>query len=158
MTNRSSGNVRMGPVGIFTLIILLCLAVMAVLTAVTAHASLASAEKQAAYATATYDNESKGWTVVSLIDEYLDGLRSRGMDPQVAATLATTDINNRHIPNTSAVSFANTIGVAITADNGRKLNIEIDVTRDLKPNITSWTVTTEPKSEGNDDVLWMNTL
>lgn len=158
MTNRSSGNVRMGPVGIFTLIILICLSVMAVLTAVTAHASLASAEKQAAYTETTYDNESKGWSIISIVDEYLDRLRSRGMDAQVAATLVTTDINNRHIPNTSAVSFANKIGIAITADNGRKLDILLDITNDLKPSITSWTVTTEPQSEGNDDVLWMNTL
>lgn len=153
---RSSGNVRMGPVGIFTMIILLCLSVMAVLTAVTAHASYASAEKQASYATATYDNESQGWEAVAIVDDALARTQISRHDAEFGALFAAASVNTKFVEGMSAVAENSKVHITISAENGRQLDITIDVTPQLQAIITSWTVTTEPESHANDDVLWIS--
>ena len=47
--NSTNGSVRIGPISLFTLVIILCLAVMAVLSATTAQATYSAAEKQALF-------------------------------------------------------------------------------------------------------------
>ena len=47
MTTRGRGSVRIGPISLFALVIILCLAVMAVLSVTTAQATYAAAERQA---------------------------------------------------------------------------------------------------------------
>ena len=44
--NSTNGSVRIGPISLFTLVIILCLAVMAVLSATTAQATYSAAENQ----------------------------------------------------------------------------------------------------------------
>ena len=55
--NSTNGSVRIGPISLFTLVIILCLAVMAVLSATTAQATYSAAEKQALFTNDTYQNE-----------------------------------------------------------------------------------------------------
>ena len=50
----------MGPVSLFALVVALCLAVMAVLAVTTARASMALAERQAAFTADDYANETVG--------------------------------------------------------------------------------------------------
>ena len=51
-------NVRIGPVSVFTLIIIICLAVLAVLTISTANASLVLSQRQAVAAHELYLDET----------------------------------------------------------------------------------------------------
>lgn len=54
------GSVRIGPISLFTLIIILCLAVLAVLSLTTARAELSITERQAQTTTETYALETAG--------------------------------------------------------------------------------------------------
>ena len=54
------GSVRIGPISLFTLIIVLCLAVLTVLSVTTSLAELSTTERQAATTTETYQLESVG--------------------------------------------------------------------------------------------------
>ena len=57
--NSTNGSVRIGPISLFTLVIILCLAVMAVLSATTAQATYSAAEKQALFTNDTYQNAQR---------------------------------------------------------------------------------------------------
>ena len=65
MTTRGRGSVRIGPISLFALVIILCLAVMAVLSVTTAQATYAAAERQASFTTDTYANERAGQELVA---------------------------------------------------------------------------------------------
>lgn len=65
------GSVRIGPISLFTLIIILCLAVLAVLSLTTARAELSITERQAATTTETYQLERVGQTFLSEVDSAL---------------------------------------------------------------------------------------
>lgn len=62
------GSVRIGPISLFALIIILCLAVLAVLSITTARAELSTAERQAATTTETYQLEMAAQGLVAEVD------------------------------------------------------------------------------------------
>lgn len=62
------GSVRIGPISLFTLIIILCLSVLAVLSLTTARAELSITERQAATTTETYQLEQAGQRFLSEVD------------------------------------------------------------------------------------------
>ena len=59
------GSVRIGPISLFTLIIVLCLAVLTVLSVTTSLAELSTTERQAATTTETYQLEAVGQQFVA---------------------------------------------------------------------------------------------
>lgn len=65
------GSVRIGPISLFTLIIILCLAVLATLSVTTARAELSITERQAATTTETYQLETTAQTFVADVDTAL---------------------------------------------------------------------------------------
>ena len=65
---RPHGSVRIGPISLFTLIIILCLAVLAVISITTARAELSITERQAATTTETYQLEVQGQEFVAAVD------------------------------------------------------------------------------------------
>lgn len=65
------GSVRIGPISLFTLIIILCLAVLAVLSVTTARAELSITERQAATTTETYQLETAAQQFVAEVDAAL---------------------------------------------------------------------------------------
>lgn len=65
------GSVRIGPISLFTLIIILCLAVLAVLSLTTARAELSVTERQAQTTTETYALETAGQEFVAAVDAAL---------------------------------------------------------------------------------------
>lgn len=62
------GSVRIGPISLFTLIIVLCLSVLSVLSLTTARAELSTTERQAATTTETYRLEVAGQAFVAEVD------------------------------------------------------------------------------------------
>ena len=85
--NSTNGSVRIGPISLFTLVIILCLAVMAVLSATTAQATYSAAEKQALFTNDTYQNEQAAQSAVAVIDAALEDVRASGggLDEALAA-------------------------------------------------------------------------
>ena len=65
------GSVRIGPISLFALIIILCLAVLAVLSLSTSIAELKITERQAQTTTETYQLETVGQTFASEVDAAL---------------------------------------------------------------------------------------
>ncbi len=83
------GSVRIGPISLFTLIIILCLAVLAVLSLTTARAELSITERQAA-TTETYALETAGQEFVAAVDAALAEGRSSALD-EVLSTYGVTE-------------------------------------------------------------------
>ncbi len=81
---RPHGSVRIGPISLFTLIIILCLAVLAVLSITTARAELSITERQAATTTETYQLEVQGQEFVAAVD----GALASGGETALEAVLA----------------------------------------------------------------------
>ena len=71
-------NVRIGPVSVFTLIIIICLAVLAVLTISTANASLVLSQRQAVAAQELYLDETAAQAFIAEVDDRLTPLRAGG--------------------------------------------------------------------------------
>ena len=65
------GSVRSGPISLFTLSIVLCLAVLTVLSVTTSLAELSTTERQAATTTETYQPEFVGQQSVADVDAAL---------------------------------------------------------------------------------------
>ncbi len=137
-------NVRIGPVSVFTLIIIICLAVLAVLTISTANASLVLSQRQAVAAQELYLDE----TAAQTIDDRLAPLREGGNAD--AMSLLEADL----VPMRNAAQDAaggqvevvtNVSGQQIRAEfscaNGRTLNIAVTVLPDGTYRIDKWKMT-----------------
>ena len=87
------GSVRIGPISLFALIIILCLAVLAVLSLSTSIAELRISERQAQTTTETYQLETVGQTFTAEVDEALvDGMLDEVLPLWgVAVTAAATE-------------------------------------------------------------------
>lgn len=79
------GSVRIGPISLFTLIIILCLAVLAVLSVTTARAELSVTERQAQTTTETYQLETVAQTFVADVDTALSQGDAAALDAVLAA-------------------------------------------------------------------------
>ncbi len=84
------GSVRIGPISLFTLIIILCLAVLAVLSLTTARAELSITERQAQTTTETYALETAGQEFVAAVDAALAEGGSSALD-EVLSTYGVTE-------------------------------------------------------------------
>lgn len=84
MAAKSHGSVRMGPISIFTLVIILCLAVMAVLSFSTAKATYASSQRHASSTTELYALEEAAQGFTANVDGILGDVRASGGTQQEA--------------------------------------------------------------------------
>lgn len=85
------GSVRIGPISLFTLIIILCLAVLAVLSLTTARAELSITERQAQTTTETYALETAGQEFVASVDAALAEGGSSALD-EVLSTYGVAEV------------------------------------------------------------------
>ena len=99
MTTRGRGSVRIGPISLFALVIILCLAVMAVLSVTTAQATYAAAERQASFTADTYANERAGQEFAADIDAALAPVRAAGggLAEALAAVRAALPADAEHM-------------------------------------------------------------
>lgn len=170
---RRSGSVRMGPISLFALVIIVCLAVMAVLALVTAHAALARSERQAASVSALYINERAGQELLASLDGELAALREADADrddaldrlsrtlPELAADAAdaaaatdtTADTQAPAVELTAVDSETATVSVRLVADDARALDIQIGITDDLTCEVLAWKASAL-WTEDTSDTVW----
>ncbi|MCI8425584.1 MAG: hypothetical protein HFJ72_08010 [Adlercreutzia sp.] len=81
------GSVRIGPISLFALIIILCLAVLSVLSLSTASSELRTSERQAQTTTETYQLETVGQAFLA----ELDGALKSGRVPDALAAWGVAD-------------------------------------------------------------------
>ena len=128
------GSVRIGPISLFTLIIVLCLAVLTVLSVTTSLAELSTTERQAATTT-----ESVGQQFVADIDAAL-------------AEGTLEDVLQRY--SDSAVRDGELISATFSMESGRTLAIVLRIQNDTYT-IEQWKVTTEWTDDGTGENLWL---
>ena len=170
---RRGGSVRMGPISLFALVIIVCLAVMAVLALVTAHAALARSERQAASVSARYINERAGQELLASLDGELADLREADADRDealarlsrtltqlaadaadaAAATDTAADAQAPTVELAAVDSAAATVSVRLVADNARALDIQIGITDDLACEILAWKASAL-WTEDTSDTVW----
>ena len=167
---KSHGSVRMGPISLFTLVITLCLAVLAVLAVTTAQATYAATERQAAFTSDTYANETAAQTFVAGVDAQLAGVREQGggrtealaalegaLD-SVAADAAdgrvTVDASMGEGANAGADTGAGDVSATFTTESGCSLNVVLEVLADATYQILQWKTTTLWDDEGTGETLW----
>ncbi len=160
----ATGSVRMGPISIFTLVIVICLAVMATLALTTARADAALAERQASFTSDDYANERLGQAFLAEADATLASARATGLGPAEAASALAGELDsltaraadaaaaNGH--TLQAQANGNAISVRIDAPSGRTLAIGLAVTDDGGLAISYWKPSTT-WTEDTSDTLWM---
>ena len=139
--NSTNGSVRIGPISLFTLVIILCLAVMAVLSATTAQATYSAAEKQALFTNDTYQNEQAAQSAVAVIDAALEDVRASGggLDEALPA---------------DAQRDGSRVLMTFASSSGRTLDVELTITANATYEISQWKATTQWTNDGPGATLW----
>ena len=160
----ATGSVRMGPISIFTLVIVICLAVMATLALTTARADTALAERQASFTADDYANECLGQAFLAEVDAALASARAAGLGPAEAAAALAEELDNlaARAKDTAAAdghtlqaqADGNAISVRVDAPSGRTLTIRLAVTSNGELAISYWKPSTT-WTEDTSDTLWM---
>ena len=144
----SNSSVRIGPISLFTLVIILCLAVMAVLSVTTAQATYSAAEKQALFTDDTYENERAAQNAVAAIDEELEGVRASGGG--LSAALSAVD---KALP-AEAQRDGSTVRMSFSTPSGRTLDVELEIGANATYEIRQWKATTQWTDAGPGVTLW----
>lgn len=159
---RRPSTVRMGPISVFALVIILCLAVLGVLSVTSASAGSALAQRQAEFTADDYRNEIAGQSFYARADDALAQVRAQGGDAQVAAAAldaavaqiaqeASSDAGSQ--TTVSASLEGGELAVHIQAQSGRCLDIEFAIQPDATLSVAAWKATTL-WTEDTTDHLW----
>ena len=146
--SNAGGSVRIGPISLFTLVIVLCLAVLGVLAITTAQATYTAAAKQAAFTEDTYANEDAAQRLVANLDEALVGVRASGGGLEAAQTAV-----DRMLPS-NAERDGSTVRATFTADSGRTLAIALTLRANATYEVTAWKATTPSTNAEPGETLW----
>ena len=152
----------MGPISVFALVIILCLAVLGVLSVTSASAGSALAQRQAEFTADDYRNEIAGQLFYARADDVLAQVRAQGGDAQAAAAAldaavaqiaqeASSDAGSQ--TTVSASLEGGELAVHIQAQSGRCLDIEFAIQPDATLSVAAWKATTL-WTEDTTDHLW----
>ena len=159
---RRPSTIRMGPISVFALVIILCLAVLGVLSVTSASAGSALAQRQAEFTEDDYHNEIAGQRLYALVDDELVAARAQGGDAQAAAAAldaVLADIATRAsegldpAPSVDVSLDGTELAAHIQAQSGRCLDIELAIRADASLSVASWKATTL-WTEDTTDRLW----
>ena len=177
---RRLSTVRMGPISVFALVIILCLAVLGVLSASTATAGSSLAQRQASFAADDYRNEVAGQQLYAAADDALASVRAAGGDAaaavaaleaalpditaaaqegfaegETAAASGTADESAaaEPAPTVQTSIESGTLSAHIQSSSGRCLDIQLEVQPDATLAVTAWKATTLWE-EDDTDVIW----
>ncbi len=156
-------NVRIGPLSIFTLIVVLCLAVLAVLSFSTAHASMVLAERQATATSELYLDEVAAQEFVSGVDAKLAAVRAGGgggAEAVQAVSGALIELRNAaqsaasgEVEVTAAMGD-DTVTARFECQNGRTLTIAITILPDARYRIDTWKMSAVQNEAQPEGSLW----
>ena len=156
-------NVRIGPISLFTLIIVLCMAVLAVLSFSTAHASMVMAERQATATTELYLDEVAAQEFVAGLDGQLAAVRAAGGNGAAGAKrVSDVLIDLRDAAQAATAGQVEvTAGIADTdvtarfeCQNGRTLYLAITILPDATYRIDTWKMSAVQNEAQPEGSLW----
>lgn len=157
--NEQGGSVRIGPVSMFTLIAVICLAVLAVLAITTANASYKMAKLQADSTNEQYVAESAAQDFVALADTQINQVQGAGVSRVAAfnssldATVAQVQKDIGNGITVSAQTQDNRIKAQFTCTNGRMLDIVLKVEDSGSYEIVQWEMTAT-RNDAQAENLW----
>ena len=143
-------SLRMGPVALFTLVAVICLAVLAVLALSTGQSTLSLAQRRASATTQTYRDETAAQTWLAELDERVQAADGKVDDDAIqAATDAaygtdTTDVGSLNI-TTSRDGDA--VLASFDVGNGRQLDIRIRYDGEGTLHVEQWRITSVVNDE-----------
>lgn len=143
-----ASSVRIGPISIFSLIIILCLAVLSVLTIATAQASFALADKQARFNSDTYVNEVAAQEFLADLDAKLASSRASG-----ATHAQTLEAVKKALPEGASIE-GDTVEVQFVTDSGRMLTVTLEITSANRYRISQWSATTQWEAQSSESGVW----
>lgn len=146
--NESSPPVRIGPISLFALIAVLCLATLAVLSISTARASMTLAEMQADSVIQQYAAESAAQDLVAQVDA-IGG--SPSGDALASAAAKAQASAQEGITVSAALDGAN-VTASFACPNGRLLDIEL-APQDGGWRIVKWNLVAKVNS-AETETLW----
>lgn len=158
---RSEKAVRIGPISLFTLLAVLCLAVMTVLTVTTANATYAMAQRQATGTSDGYLVESSAQSFLSDVDATLVGVRNQGASQQAAVSAVSAALPSLASKVSSGVKAnasmdGNIVRVSFVSDGGKVLDVALTISDSATYKISQWKMTTQ-SDEGTNETLWSGT-
>lgn len=142
--NESQSSVRIGPISLFALIAVICLATLAVLSIATSNATYRLTTLQADSMAQQYQAETAAQTFVARIDAgYADATvtAERAAAQKAAAEKAAAELDG------------STITAQFTCPSGRVLDIELELGSGGTYRITKWNMTAKVNS-AETDTLW----
>ena len=147
-------NVRIGPISVFALIIIICMAVLAVLTISTANASLVLSQRQAVATQELYLDETAAQTFLAEMDDHLATVRTGTSSTTNVSAEALRTIEDNLVPMRNAAQDAvdgqveiicNVDGQQVKAEfscaNGRTLKIVVTILSNGTYRIDKWKMT-----------------
>lgn len=160
MATKTTGNVRIGPISLLTLISVLLLAVLGMLCITTSNAARAMSKRQASAASSTYALESCAQTLLAGMDETVHvnatdaasaaATVSEHLDELKEASLAESGTKKLTI---EAKVDGASVEFSISAKDGRSLSARITFSDDLSYSIDRWKTTTTHTDE-SESLLW----
>lgn len=153
------GSIRIGPISIFTLIAVICLAVLSVLAITTASASLNMAKLQATSMTQQYTAENAAQSFLAQVDERASAVTGSGADRAgaVSSSLASIAQSVQDKAGAGLTVTATTQGANVNAqfdcENGRALDISVELHADGSYQIVKWNMTAK-RNAAQSENLW----
>ncbi len=160
---KNQGSVRMGPISLFTLVIILCMATLSVLCIVTAQASYQMSVRQAEATTAAYENERAAQIWLAELSQGSELLVAENKASQevpevtvsaeaVSASEAVSLVNAQDIVAPS--EFTSGVKAEFSTESGRLLNVVVGREADGSYRILLWKLTAVLNEEPQQETLW----
>lgn len=152
-------SVRIGPASLFTLVIIVCLAVLAVLAASTANATLVMSQRMGTANQEFYLDDAAGQVLLAEIDQALAGARD-GDEAARAVGAALPGICSRAEESAGGKASVDAsfegrrVNAEITCHNGRVLKITVALLDDATYRIDRWKMTAVQNEEQPTGSLW----
>ena len=159
---KSSGAVRIGPITLFTLVSVICLAVLAVLMVTTGNAVHVMAQRQGASTSDEYLLEATAQTFLSGVDADISQAGAAGTRQSEADSVQSgldalvKKAQGSDVSCTATVSDG-TVVASFATQSGRRLDVEIDLGDSGTYTIGKWQMTTDQTDEGTGMSLWSPT-
>lgn len=156
-------DVRIGPASLFTLVVIVCMAVLVVLAASTAHATLVMSMRMAASTHDFYVDERVGQVLLSNIDSTLGDARAASKSADAAASelesalpeiCASATSEAKDEADVTASLEGRRLNAEITCNNGRVLKIGVTILDDATYRIDKWEMTAVENEEQPTGNLW----
>jgi len=163
MSSSRRPTVRMGLITLFTLVIMLSLAVMAVLSITTSKAQLTMAQRYATSTSDAYDLETKGNEFLASLDSVLAQHRAAGAtlsdaSGELSASVASigTTATTQDIVATASMQ-GSSVSASFVNKDGRQLSVTVALNNDLTYSISQWKLISTRSNGATSDTLWSTT-